>query len=224
MRFFFSDVLNIVRKDLLIEKRTKELFFIMLIFALSILFIINFSLNISIKSNSENSAGIIWLILILSGQLCLNNIMSIEKQDNVMDAILSAPCKTSAIYLSKTFSVFLFMFLMSIIIIPMYCIFFNLPFSSLKVLPTAALGSFGYAALGVLLSSMTVQTRRKDILLPVLFFPLIIPLIVAAVNATQLIFAENSFTSGNYWIGQMAAYSLIYFTIGILFFDFIIKN
>ena len=221
---YLKTILILIRKDIRIETRTRELFLVMLIFALSILFILNFALEQSIKERSNSAAGLIWIILVLAGQLGLNQMMGIEKQGNMLEALLASPAPRSAIYLSKTISSFLSMFTMALIIHPVYSIFYNVPLNSLRFIWVSLLGCWGYAALGILISTMTIQTRTRDILLPVLFYPLIIPLIVSAVKVTSVILAGESLTSVSAEISQIIVFDIIFTTAGILGFETIVED
>ena len=224
MRDYLKAILILIRKDIRIETRTRELFLVMLIFALSILFILNFALEQSIKERSNSAAGLIWIILVLAGQLGLNQMMGIEKQGNMLEALLASPAPRSAIYLSKTISSFLSMFTMALIIFPVYSIFYNVPLNSLQFIWVSMLGCWGYAALGILISTMTIQTRTRDILLPVLFYPLIIPLIVSAVQVTSVILAGESLASVSAGISQIIVFDILFTTAGILGFETIVED
>lgn len=221
---YLKTILVLIRKDIRIETRTRELFLVMLIFALSILFILNFALEQSIKERSNSAAGLIWIILVLAGQLGLNQIMGIEKQGNMLEALLASPAPRSAIYLSKTISSFLSMFTMALIIFPIYSIFYNVPLNSLRFIWVSMLACWGYATLGILISTMTIQTRTRDILLPVLFYPLIIPLIVSAVKVTSVILAGESLTSVSAGISQIIVFDILFTTAGILGFETIVED
>ncbi|HOP01385.1 MAG TPA: heme exporter protein CcmB, partial [Flexilinea sp.] len=104
MKSTFQTIRALIRKDMQIESHTREIFTVMLVFALSILFILNFALEQNVKVRTGSAAGLIWIILILAGQLGLNQIMGIEKQGNMIEALLASPVPRSAIYLSKTIS------------------------------------------------------------------------------------------------------------------------
>lgn len=224
MKTLFGDLIALIKKDLTIERHTREIFLVMFIFALSILFIINFALDTDIKAHSSGAAGIIWVILVISGQLSLNQIMNLEKQGDMLDALLAAPVSMTAVYLSKTITCFLGMYGMSLIIFPLYSIFYNVSLNSAHILWISALGCWGYASLGVLISSMTIQTRMRDILLPVLFFPAIIPLVVAAVKVTETVFLGESIGSAMGWVSQLIAFDVIFTAIGIISFDFVLED
>lgn len=224
MKSTFQTIRALIRKDMQIESHTREIFTVMLVFALSILFILNFALEQNVKIRTGSAAGLIWIILILAGQLGLNQIMGIEKQGNMIEALLASPVPRSAIYLSKTISAFVFMFLMALIIHPLYCIFYNVPMISPDFILVSALGCWGYAALGVLISAMTIQTRTRDILLPVLFYPLIIPLVVTTVKVTGSILSGENFSSLLSSLYQILAFDVIFTASGILGFELIVED
>ena len=130
MKLFLHDLIALIKKDLSIEKHTREIFLVMLIFALSILFILNFALDTEVKARSSGAAGLIWVILVISGQLSLNQIMNLEKQGNMLEALLAAPISRTAIYFSKAITCFLGMYGMALVIFPLYSIFYNTPLNS----------------------------------------------------------------------------------------------
>ncbi len=224
MKKFLSNIFTMILKDWRVEWKTREMFLTMLIFALSILFILNFALDKNIKAQTDGAAGLIWVILILAGQLGINQVINIEKNANMLEALLSAPISRSAIYLGKTVAAFLAMLTMSLIVFPLYSIFYNFSLPNLQYIWVCLLSCWGYAAVGILISTMTLQSRTRDILLPVLFFPIIIPLAVAAIKATALTFEHEVLTLTNYWISQLIAFDIIFTVAGILGFDIIAEG
>ncbi len=224
MRDYLKTTGLLVWKDLRIESRTRELFLVMLVFALSILFILNFALDRNIRAGSESASGLIWMIVILAGQLGLNQTMGIEKNSGMLEALLVAPAHRSAIYLGKSISAFLSMFVITLIIHPVYSVLFNVPLRSPHFLWISLIGCWGYASLGVLISTMTIQTRTRDILLPVLFYPLIIPLAVSIIQASSASFAGEPLSSVSGAISQIIVFDLIFTAAGILGFETITED
>lgn len=218
------EILAILKKDLKIEFRTHDLFLVMLVFAISLLFILNFALDKNIKARVDGAAGLIWIILVLSGQLGLNQVIGIEKHANMIDVLRASPLSRSSIFLGKTLSAFLSMFLTGLILLPLYTVFFNVSLPAASVVPVLVLGCWGYCALGTLISMMTIQVKTRDILLPILFFPLIIPLIVVAVQLTRAAFLKETVSlSSPLWI-QLIVFNIIFTAIGILGFDIIAEE
>ena len=224
MKKFLVTLIALIRKDLTIERHTREIFLVMFFFAVSILFILNFVLDTEIKTRYNSAAGWIWIISVISGQLCLNQIMSLEKENDMMQAFLAAPIPLTAVYISKTITCFLGMYGMTLFLFPLYSIFYNVSLYSANLLWIAALGCWGYASMGVIISAMTIQTRMRDILMPVLFFPVIIPLIVTVVKVTQTSFLGESLSSVTVWISQLVVFNIIFTTIGIISFDSLMKD
>jgi len=224
MKKFIVTLFALIRKDFTIERHTREIFLVMFFFALSILFILNFVLDTDIKARNSGAAGLIWIISVISGQLCLNQIMSLEKENDMLQALLSVPIPLTAVYLGKTITCFLCMYGMTLILFPLYSVFYNVSINSVNFIWIAALGCWGYASLGVIISTMTIQTRMRDILLPVLFFPVIIPLIVAVVKVTQTVFSVETLNSAAAWITQLVIFNIIFTTIGIISFESLVKD
>ena len=180
----FRATFAIVRKDLAAEWRSRELFTSMLIFSLLVILIFNFALELDPKTRSNVTAGVLWVTFTFAGTLGLNRSMAVEKDRGCMDGLLLAPVDRSAIYFGKAISNLVFMLVVEAIVLPVYSILYNANLFQPGLLFVILLGSIGYVAVGTLLSAMAVQTRTRDILLPILLFPLVVPVVIAAVKAS----------------------------------------
>src|SRR5688500_16480646 len=182
---FLQAILAIVWKDLRAEFRSFELVSSMLVFSLLVILIFNFALELDIKTRQTVTAGVLWSTFAFAGTLGLNRSMSIEKDRGCLDGLLLAPVDRSAIYFGKFISNLAFMLLVEAVVLPVYSVLYNINLFRPGLLIIILLGSIGYAAVGTLLSAMSVQTRTRDILLPILLFPVVIPLLIAAVQASN---------------------------------------
>jgi heme exporter protein B len=221
---FARTIAAVVWKDLAAEMRSREVISAMLVFALLVILIFNFALDLEAGTRSAVSAGVLWATFAFAGTLGLNRSMSMEKDRGCLDGLLLAPVDRSAIYFGKAIGNLIFMLLVEIIVLPIYTILFNENLFQPGLLVVIVLGSIGYVAVGTLLSSMAVQTRTRDMLLPILLFPLIIPVLIAAVKASEgfLLLREM----GDIWpyLNLLITYDIIFIAIAYMVFDFIVEE
>jgi heme exporter protein B len=225
VRHYLKAALAVAWKDLAVEWHSRELVSAMLIFALLLLFIFNFALELEPGSRPALAAGIIWVTLVFSGTLGLNRSISMEKDQGCLDGLLLVPIDRTAIYFGKVISIWFFMLLTAVIILPTYGILFN---DSLLVRPgvflVVALGSLGYSVVGTLFSVMASQTRTRDILLPILLFPVAIPLILAVVRASGGLLQGLPSTELRTWFNLLVVYDLVFLGVGFMAFEYLVED
>jgi heme exporter protein B len=180
---FWAAVWAMAWKDLRIEQHTRQTTSIMVMFSLVTVVMFNFALEANLDAVRNVATGLLWATILLAGTLGLNRSLAIERENQAMDAILIAPIDRNAIYLGKVISISTFSILLELILVGVFIIFFNKPFWRPQVLLILFLGTVGYIAVGVLVTSMTIQTRTRDVLLPVLLLPLSLPLVLPAATA-----------------------------------------
>ncbi|UCC53328.1 MAG: heme exporter protein CcmB, partial [Anaerolineaceae bacterium] len=161
---FWRAVWTITWKDLQIERHTRQTISIMVMFSLVTVIMFNFALETNLGAARDVATGLLWATILLAGTLGLNRSLSIERENQTFDALLIAPVERNAIYLGKVFSVTLFALLLEAVLVVMFIVFFNKPFWRPPVLIILALGTFGYVAAGVLITSMTIQARSREVL------------------------------------------------------------
>ncbi len=185
MKSYLNAIRAVIWKDLTAEWRTRENLSAMLVFALLVILIFNFALDLDIQAQESLSAGVLWTTFIFAGTIGLNRSLAIEKDRGCLDGLLLAPVDRSVIYFGKAIGNLIFMLLVEIIILPVYSFLYQVPVFQPGFLLVVLLGSIGYVAVGTLLAAMVIQVRTRDILLPILLFPLTLPVIIAAVKASQ---------------------------------------
>ncbi len=182
---FFRAMGAVVWKDLAAEWRSRELISSMLVFALLVIFIFNFALELDPATRVTVTAGVLWVTFVFAGTLGLNRSLAVEKDRGCLDGLLLAPVDRTAIYFGKMIANLVFMLAVAAIVLPVYSVLYNTNLFVPGLLLVIFLGSEGYVAVGTLLAAMAVQTRTRDILLPILLFPVIIPVLVAAVKGSS---------------------------------------
>jgi heme exporter protein B len=150
--------------------------------------------------------------------------MAIEKDRGCMDGLLLAPVDRSAIYCGKVISNLAFMLIVEIIVLPVYSVLYNTNLFQPGLLLVILLGSIGYVAVGTLLSAMSVQTRTRDILLPILLFPVVIPVLLSAVKASSGFLTGSEIADIMLPINLLIAYDIIFIAVAFMVFDSIVEE
>lgn len=221
---YLSVIFSILRKDLLSEWRSREMLAGMLVFALLVIFIFNFALELEANLRAELSAGILWVTLIFAGVLGLNRSLAAEKERGCLDGLLLAPIDRTALFFGKAAANYLFMLLTALIIVPLFSLFYNQNLFQPGLWLVILLGCLGYCLSGTLLSAMAVQARTRDILLPVLLFPITIPVLVAAVKASSIFLQAAVWSEALPWLNLLLVYDVIFSAAGLMLFDFVIEE
>lgn len=221
---FLRAILAIVWKDLRAEFRSFELVSSMLVFSLLVILIFNFALELDIKTRQSVTAGVLWTTFAFAGTLGLNRSMSIEKDRGCMDGLLLAPVDRSAIYFGKFISNLAFMLLVEAFVLPIYSLLYNTNLFQPGLLVVILLGSIGYTAVGTLLAAMSVQTRTRDVLLPVLLFPVAFSVLLAAVKASGGFLSNSELTEILLPINLLIAYDVIFIAVAFMVFDIVVEE
>ncbi len=216
----------IIRKDVITELRTKELFTSMLTFSLLVTVIFSFAFGFSTSAARLAVPAMLWITFTFAGVLGLSRSFALEKEGSAVLGLLLTPTDRSLIYFGKMISNTLFVFVVGIIIVPMFVLFFNLGFSDtiLPLVPVVFLGSLGFVAVGTLFAAMAVNTRLREVLLPILLFPIIIPLIVSAVKLSSLVLEGKPLSSGASALQLLAAFDIIFIAACAVVFEYVIEE
>lgn len=225
-REFITAVWAVVWKDMLIEQHTRQTVSVMVMFSVVTVIMFNFALESNLDAARNVSTGLLWATILLAGTLGLNRSMALEQENQTMDALLIAPVPRNAIYLGKVISITLFTLALELILVLLFMIFFNKPMWRPMVLLILVLGTIGYIAAGVIVTSMTIQTRSKEVLLPVLLLPLALPLVLPASMAV----AAYMFPQQPVWGEVQSAvyivimYDILMLTAGFLTYHFVVES
>ncbi|NOQ39784.1 MAG: cytochrome C biogenesis protein [Anaerolineales bacterium] len=224
MKSYLSAIQAVIWKDLTAEWRTRENLSAMLVFALLVILIFNFALDLDIQAQESLSAGVLWTTFIFAGTIGLNRSLAVEKDRGCLDGLLLAPVDRSVIYFGKAIGNLIFMLLVEIIILPVYSFLYQVPVFQPGFLLVVLLGSIGYVAVGTLLATMVIQVRTRDILLPILLFPLTLPVIIAAVKASQGFLLMIPMAEIAPWLNLLIVYDLIFTAAAFMVFDFVVEE
>jgi heme exporter protein B len=213
-------------KDLLVERRSKETLNALLFFSLLLLFVFQLALGPDRERLASVLPGLLWIGFILSGLLALGRTFLIEREHDCWEGLLLAPGDKSAIYLGKLAGNLVVMLAVEALVLALFVLFFNIDIGG--ALPGLALviglGTVGLAAVGTLFAAMTAHLRARELLFPVLFLPMEVPVLLGTVQATEALFLGEPLSAVSHWLKLLLAADLIYLTAGILTFDFILEG
>jgi heme exporter protein B len=220
-------VATILRKDLVVELRTKESVPSMAIFAVTTFVIFHFGLDRD-RLQGELASGVLWVTLLFAAILGINRLFVAEREQGGFDGILMAPIERTSLLVAKTGALLAYLLALEVIALPVFALFFitdgfweALP----RLLLVALLADIGLAVVGALLASIAVHTRARDLLLPLLLLPLTVPLVIGAASATKGLLSLPIDTSElGKWLAVLALYDLIFGLLAYAVFDFLMED
>lgn len=224
MKGYFGPIFAILAKDVLLELRTKDILVSVVVFALLVIVIFNFALDPTPNAVAMVAPGILWVAFTFGGVLGLNRSFALEKERGNMHGLMLAPIGRDAVYFGKFLGNFLFMVIVEAVIYPVFAVLFNLPLLVPGFIPVALLATLGIAAVGTMFSAMAVNTRSREVMLPVLFFPVVVPIIVAAVEATGVLIRGDASADLTRWVPFMAVFDAIFLVVCPAAFAMIIEE
>lgn len=226
MTNYFSKVWAIVWKDIRAEIRTKEIFSSMFIFSLLVLVIFNFSIDLLEVNPLDIAQGVLWIAFTFSGILGLNRSFLFEKENDCLQGLMLTPIDRSAIYLGKMLGNLVFMLIMEAIAVPIFVVLFNIGIYD-KIISLAIvifLGTLGFVTVGTLFSAMSVNIKAREVMLPILLFPIVVPLIIASVKSTGAILTGKPFDDIISWLKLIAVFDVVFLVVSFLSFEYIIED
>jgi len=221
---FWKAVAAIVWKDLRAEWRTKDIFSSMFVFALLSVIVFNFSFELRVPDMKMVVPGIVWVAISFAGTLGLNRAFVIEQDKGSLAGLLLAPVDRSAIYFGKLLGNLIFMLAVEIVILPLVMIFYNLSLLTPAHLLALFLGTYGFAAVGTVFSAIAVNTRAREVMLPVLLFPVLLPVLIAGVKMTGALLDGETLGSLGNWLQLVAIYDLSFTVVAYLTFGFVMEE
>lgn len=221
-----ASTLIVVKKDLLLEWRTRTRLNALLFFSIATLLMFSFALGPDSKLLEKNAPGYLWLGLLFASVLSLSESFRVEAENGALDGVRLAPANTRAIFLGKALSNALLLWLLSLVVTPIAIGLYGvsvkegLPRLSLVLL----LGSLAIAAPGTLYAAISANARARDVLLPLLLFPVLIPGLLASVRATGLAMEGDPMGQGNSWLGLLVAFITLYWSLGFALFPRVVED
>lgn len=221
---FVRQVLAIVRKDLAMELRTKENLSAMIVFALIVLVIFNFAFELQAVDLRIVGPGVLWVAFTFSGILGLGRSFAAEKDKGSLEGMLLSPVDRGAIFLGKTISNFIFITTMQAVTLPLFAILNNIALPWFPLIPYIVLGTIGFAAVGTVLSAIAASTKMREVMLPILLFPVSIPLLMAAVKLTSGALQSLDFSQLAWWLNILVLYDVVFVVVAFWVFEYVVEE
>ena len=222
IRIFINQTIAILWKDIRCELRSKQTWMGMGLFALLVLVIFNFAFDLRVDNKAAVAPGALWVSFVFASMLGLGRTIAAEREKGSLDRLLLCPVDRKAIYLAKLLGNLLFIGGVEIVALPVFAALFDVPLVVASLLPIVLFGTLGVAAIGTLCSAMAAATRARELLLPILVFPLIVPVVIAAVRLTGNLMAPSA--NEPPWLGLMIAFDVIFLSISMLTFEYVIEE
>ncbi len=223
---FFGRALAILRKDLQAEWRTKERLSPMVFFVLLVLLVFNFSFELGGAALREIGPGVLWSSYVFASLLGLGRSFADERENDALDALLLAPGDRGAVYLDKMLGNLVFLLAIELLSLPFFTLFFNLSpgFFLLPLLGVFLLGSACLASVGTLFAAMSNNMRLRELLLPLLLLPMILPALISCIEATALILANDRFEKLLPHLQMLGVYAAVFTVLSLMLFEYAIEE
>jgi heme exporter protein B len=220
---FFRTAWLVLRKDVAIEAKSWEVVTTTLFFAVSCVLIFAFALVKDGRAVDDAAAGILWIAISFSGTLALGRTFERERYSETLRALLLAPAPRAALYTGKLMGMLALLGVAELLLVPLVALLFQASalFSRpLLLVGLLAGGTIGFCAVGTLFAAMLVRARSRDVLLPILLYPIIIPVIIAGVRGTSaLLSSPPDEPTAIMWIGILAAFDTVFVTLSLWTFE-----
>jgi heme exporter protein B len=210
-------------KDLRLEWRSKDAINSMLFFSLLVVVIFSFSFDPTAEESRKIAGGLVWVAFLFAAVVALNQTWARELRNQVLDAYRVSPAPPNALFLAKVIGNFIFVTVLQALMTPLFVVFYNLralgPAYQLPIV--AALGTWALVVNGTFFAALSIRTRNREIMLPLILFPISIPALLAMVDATTLILTGEA--SPDFWMKMLAVYDIVFTSICLLLFESVIN-
>ncbi len=221
---FLRQVAAIVQKDIAAEFRTKENLSAMIVFSLLVLVIFNFAFELQGLDITVVGSGVLWTAFTFSGILGLGRSFAAEKDKGSLEGVLLSPVDRGAVFIGKAISNFLFISVMEAVTLPLFAVLNNAAIPWWPLVPYIILGTIGFAAMGTLLSAVASSTKMREVMLPILLFPVAVPLLMAAVKLTSGALQAHAFSEVANWFSILIAYDAIFLVVSFWVFEYVVEE
>jgi heme exporter protein B len=218
MTAFVRQVLVIMAKDLRAELRTKEAINASLSFALVVLLLFSFAFDPSEETTREISGGLLWIVFAFAGTLLLNRSFARELNNDCLDALISAPISGAALFLGKALANYVLVLAVELIALPLFGVFYNVRWTSQfwQLMMVIFLATWGMTVTGTMFSALTVNIRLREVMLPILNFPILIPALLGAMQLTSSLVAGKPITEANdSWLKMLIGFDVMYTAVSV---------
>jgi heme exporter protein B len=213
-------------KELRIELRTKEMLTSLLLLGLLTLLVLSFAFDPTSSVRPEAAPGALWVAVIFAGVLALGRSFLSERENDSLHGLLLCPVDRGTLYLGKAVANFVFMLMAQGFVLPVFVFFFNIILTTrfAAVIGVLALGLLGFSAIGTLFAAMSVRTRAREVMLPLLLLPMVVPLFIAGVRITQRLLTDKPLADVLPWVHLMVGFDLVFLVVGWLVFEYVVEE
>jgi heme exporter protein B len=219
--------LTILRKDLLLEWRTKESVPAMTLFTITVYVLFHFGLDRN-SLDGDLASGVLWVTLLLAAVIGVSRLFAAEREQGGIDALLLAPVDRTSLFLAKAAALFLFLVAVEVVAVPAYDLLLLGPGlgGTLPELPAILLlANVGIAAIGALVAALAAETRARELIVPLLLLPLLVPLLISCAQATEpLLRSEQGPEDLGRWLGLLTLYDVVFVLVSVAVFDFLLED
>jgi heme exporter protein CcmB len=219
---FVRTAFLVLRKDFAIEVKSREILYTTLLFALSCVLVFSIAFVKEGEPLEDAAAGILWIAVAFAGTLALGRTFERERYGETLRALLLAPAPRAAIYVGKMLGIVLLLAVVEFLLVPLVAVLFHAPLFAEPLLLAALLasGTLGFSAVGALFAAMLVRARTRDVMLPILLYPMTVPVMIAGVRGTSAVLQSPADTaSAVMWIGLLASFDVVFVTLALWTFE-----
>src|SRR5262245_26908562 len=219
---FLRTALLVLRKDFAIEVKSREILYTTLLFALSCVLVFSIGFVKQGQPLEDAAAGILWIAIEFAGTLALGRTFERERYAETLRALLLAPAPRAAIYVGKMLGILVLLAVVELLLVPLVALLFHAPLFAQPLLLVALLAvcTVGFAAVGALFAAMLVRARSRDVMLPILLYPMTVPVMIAGVRGTAALLQSPADTPmAVMWIGMLAALDVVFITLALWAFE-----
>jgi len=224
MKDYIWSVLAILWKDIQAEWRTKDIFSSMFVFVVLVTLVFNFAFELRVENVVKVAPGALWVAFTFAGVLGLNRSFILEKDKGCLEGLMLAPVDRSAIYIGKMVGNIIFIAVVELSTLPIFSALFNVNLFQPGLLLVLLLGTVGFASVGTLFAAISVNTRAREVMLPVLLFSVSVPIIIAAVKATGVILDGAPLAEATPWLRLLVVFDVLFLAISVITFEYVLEE
>ncbi len=224
MSGFLTPVATIAWKDVLLELRTRDIIVSVLVFALLVVIVFQFAVAPTPELAKQVAPGLLWVAFAFAGTLAVNRTFTLERDKGSLEGLLLCPVSRDTLFFGKALGVAVFMLVVEAMLLPLFAVLFNFPSFTPGLLLAAFLGTIGFAAVGTLFSAVAVNTRSREVMLPVLFFPVVLPVIIAAAEASAGAVSGAPWAEWSKWIKLIGVFDAIFLVVPPWVFGYVLEE
>jgi len=216
----------IVRRELQGELRSREIIPTILVFGALVVVVMNFAFEPSREESERIAPGVIWIAIAFAGILGLSRSAALDEENAALDGLLAAPVERSSLYHGKLLANCAFLLVAEVVLVPLILVLYNLAAwrTLVALAPTIVLGTIGFAAAGTIFATIAANSKLREVLLPILLLPVVIPVFLAAVEATGIVIRNEGVRYLYSWLRILAVFDLVYIVASSLLFEFVVED